>query len=309
MNMGASDIIANSFLTGSVDVLDALMSRHFSYTINEIVPLRPATFGALAAGNPVCLSANVVGGGGVCLLMRTQDASWFSSLTLSGEGQSKDVLSDEDLGTLKEIATAILGSGIANITQQFDIEAELESHSVTASVDSAALESLIGDAGTQVSFDLSSGDDFKADALLLFAEDLEGLIPAAAADTKSSMSEGPTLSESEMSDILSGFAPEGGAGIGHGVMPSGEAPRNLNMILDIQLTVTARLGNVEMPLAEILELGAGSIIEVGHLVDEPIELLVNEKLIARGDVVVVDEKFGLRITEIISQQDRIESLR
>ena len=64
-----------------------------------------------------------------------------------------------------------------------------------------------------------------------------------------------------------------------------------------------------MPIAEVLSLGPGSIIEVGHLVDDPIELLVNDKLVARGDVVVVDEKFGLRITEIISREERIESLR
>ena len=69
-----------------------------------------------------------------------------------------------------------------------------------------------------------------------------------------------------------------------------------------------RLGKVDIPLSEILSFGPGSIIEVGHLIDEPVELLVNDKLIARGDVVVVDEKFGLRITEIISPQERIESL-
>ena len=87
------------------------------------------------------------------------------------------------------------------------------------------------------------------------------------------------------------------------------SPDNLDMILDIGLTATARLGRLEMPISEILNLGPGSIIEVGHLVDEPVELLVNGKLIARGDVVVVDEKFGLRITEIISTRERIESLR
>jgi flagellar motor switch protein FliN/FliY len=58
-----------------------------------------------------------------------------------------------------------------------------------------------------------------------------------------------------------------------------------------------------------MKLGPGSIIEVGHMVDEPVDLLVNGKLIARGDVVVVDEKFGLRITEIVSARERIESLR
>ncbi|MBX7256389.1 MAG: flagellar motor switch protein FliN [Candidatus Hydrogenedentes bacterium] len=86
-------------------------------------------------------------------------------------------------------------------------------------------------------------------------------------------------------------------------------PKNIDMVLDIQLVATARLGKVEMPIGDILTLGPGSIIEVGHLVDEPVELLVNNKLIARGDVVVVDEKFGLRITEIVSPKERIESLR
>ena len=92
---------------------------------------------------------------------------------------------------------------------------------------------------------------------------------------------------------------------------SGDAldSKNLDMVLDIRLTATARLGRVEMPISDILSLGPGSIVEVGHLVDEPVELLVNEKLIARGDVVVVDEKFGLRITEIVSARERIESLR
>jgi flagellar motor switch protein FliN/FliY len=87
------------------------------------------------------------------------------------------------------------------------------------------------------------------------------------------------------------------------------APRNIDMVLDIQLVAMARLGRIEMPIGEILNLGPGSIIEVGHLVDEPVDLFVNNKLIARGDVVVVDEKLGLRITEIISPRERIESLR
>jgi flagellar motor switch protein FliN/FliY len=79
--------------------------------------------------------------------------------------------------------------------------------------------------------------------------------------------------------------------------------------MNISLVATARLGRVEMPLRDILNLGPGSIVEIGHMVDEPIELLVNDKVIARGEVVLVDEKFGLRITEIMGTRDRIESLR
>jgi len=81
------------------------------------------------------------------------------------------------------------------------------------------------------------------------------------------------------------------------------------MVLDIKLVATARLGRIEMAVGDILGLGPGSIVEVGHLIEEPVELLINDRLIARGDVVVVDEKFGLRITEIISPKERIQSLR
>ena len=84
---------------------------------------------------------------------------------------------------------------------------------------------------------------------------------------------------------------------------------NIDLILDVQLAVVARLGRVEMPISEVLALGPGAIIEVGHSVEEPVELFVNEKLIARGEVVVVDEKFGLKITEIVSPSDRVKSLR
>lgn len=84
---------------------------------------------------------------------------------------------------------------------------------------------------------------------------------------------------------------------------------NLGRILDIGLLATARLGRIEMPISEILALGPGSIIDVGRMVDEPVELLINDKLVARGDIVVVEEKFGLRITEIVSPQQRIENLR
>jgi flagellar motor switch protein FliN/FliY len=84
---------------------------------------------------------------------------------------------------------------------------------------------------------------------------------------------------------------------------------NIDLILDVQLSVVARLGQVQMPISDVLALGPGAIIEVGHSVEEPVELFVNEKLIARGEVVVVDEKFGLKITEIVSPTDRVKSLR
>jgi flagellar motor switch protein FliN len=179
------------------------------------------------------------------------------------------------------------------------------------------VSSFVRNAGDVVTFGFNSVGGFDSSGVLVFDQGLEQLVPARLMSDGNSMDnliDQIQLSESEMSDILSGFgsdAPPPPPAQRPAASGGGDRsiPPNLDMVLDIRLTCTARLGRVDMPIGDILTLGPGSILEVGHLIDEPVELLVNDKLIARGDVVVVDEKFGLRITEIMSQVERIESLR
>lgn len=85
--------------------------------------------------------------------------------------------------------------------------------------------------------------------------------------------------------------------------------RNLNMLLDIPLQVTVELGRTKRSVKEILELTSGSIIELDKLAGEPVDILVNARLVAKGEVVVIDENFGVRITDIVSQADRLKNLR
>ena len=85
--------------------------------------------------------------------------------------------------------------------------------------------------------------------------------------------------------------------------------RNLNMLLDIPLQVAVELGRTKRSVKEILELSGGSIIELDKLAGEPVDILVNNRLIAKGEVVVIDENFGVRITDILSQADRLNNLR
>jgi flagellar motor switch protein FliN/FliY len=111
-----------------------------------------------------------------------------------------------------------------------------------------------------------------------------------------------------------GGAPSGGmgaaGGAGHAPRPSGGgAVQSLDFILDIPLKVTAELGRSKMAIREILQLAQGSVIELSKFAGEPLEVLVNDKLIARGEVVVVNEKFGVRLTDIISPVERIEQLK
>ncbi len=79
-------------------------------------------------------------------------------------------------------------------------------------------------------------------------------------------------------------------------------------ILDIPLTVTVELGRSKILINDLLQLGQGSVIELTKLVGEPLEVLVNNKLVARGEVVVVNEKFGVRLTNIVTPMERVQSL-
>lgn len=85
--------------------------------------------------------------------------------------------------------------------------------------------------------------------------------------------------------------------------------RNLDLILDIPLKVTVELGRTRMLVSDLLNLGQGSVIELSKLAGEPMEVLVNDKLVARGEAVVVNEKFGVRLTDIISPSERVEQLK
>jgi flagellar motor switch protein FliN/FliY len=87
-----------------------------------------------------------------------------------------------------------------------------------------------------------------------------------------------------------------------------EKVSSMDILLDIPLEISAELGRTRMIISDLLQLGQGSVIELNKLAGEPLEILVNQKLIARGEVVVVNEKFGIRLTDIISPLERIKQL-
>jgi len=86
------------------------------------------------------------------------------------------------------------------------------------------------------------------------------------------------------------------------------AGQNIDILLDVTLPISIELGRTTMPIEDILNLGPGSVVELNRLAGEPVDLLVNDKLIARGEVVVVDENFGVRVTSMVSHEERLRSL-
>ncbi len=98
-------------------------------------------------------------------------------------------------------------------------------------------------------------------------------------------------------------------GSGKGIREiSPDVQKNLDFILDIPLQVSIELGKAKMVIHDLLQLGQGSVIELTKLAGEPLDVFVNGKLVARGEAVVVNEKFGVRLTDIISPAERIKQL-
>ncbi len=98
------------------------------------------------------------------------------------------------------------------------------------------------------------------------------------------------------------------AGTGEDDLGEQDGSNQLDFILDIPLELSVELGRTKMLVNNLLQLGQGSIVELNKLAGEPLEVYINRKLIARGEVVVVNEKFGVRLTDIITPMDRVKSL-
>lgn len=109
---------------------------------------------------------------------------------------------------------------------------------------------------------------------------------------------------------MSGVAPEPKAATFPAVDSKGgpAASNNMDFILDIPMQVSVQLGTTRMLIRELLQLGQGSVVELEKLAGEPMDVLVNNKLVARGEVVVVNEKFGIRLTDVVSATERVQQL-
>jgi flagellar motor switch protein FliN/FliY len=104
------------------------------------------------------------------------------------------------------------------------------------------------------------------------------------------------------------FTNFGGGGGAAGGLPSMAAGNDINMILDIPVQLTVELGRTRIPIKHILQLAQGSVVELETLAGEPMDVLINGYLIAQGEVVVVNDKFGIRLTDIVTPSERMRRL-
>ena len=109
-----------------------------------------------------------------------------------------------------------------------------------------------------------------------------------ASQTDENMSEQPTVESSEV---------------------PAAAGNNIDMVLDIPVTLSMELGRTRMSINELLQLNSGSVVELQRMADEPMDVLVNGTLVAHGEAVVIDDKFGIRLTDVVSPKERVKRLR
>ncbi len=121
---------------------------------------------------------------------------------------------------------------------------------------------------------------------------------AALAEQKSSVTAPQVVDSVQPADIFQKLVPGN----------AGETSQDLDLILDIPVTLTVELGRTKIPIKHILQLAQGSVIELDALAGEPMDVLVNGCLIAQGEVVVVNEKFGIRLTDIVTPSERMRLL-
>ncbi|MBF0627710.1 MAG: flagellar motor switch protein FliN [Magnetococcales bacterium] len=107
---------------------------------------------------------------------------------------------------------------------------------------------------------------------------------------------------------MGGDRPTSGLGGGIGLGADG-LPKNMELLMDVSLEVSVRLGQVKMQIRDLLKLNKGALIELGKEADDPLEIHVNNRLLAYGEVVMIKDKLGIRITDIVSLAERLENLR
>ena len=277
------------------------------------------------------------------LVIKQSDAAIIADLMLGGDGlDPKPELSEIQLSAVQEAMNQMMGSAATSMSTVFNKKVDISPPSID-------LMNLLEDEGTEalpadellikISFRLKIGELIDSNIMqllplefglslvksLIGEEDTE----VAATITEEKVHQAPVQQQSTLQTQQAPEMPPQPQYNQHqsrtqapqvevqqAQFASFEAPslsqnesRNLNLLLDIPLQVTVELGRTKRTVKEILELTSGSIIELDKLAGEPVDILVNNRHVAKGEVVVIDENFGVRITDILSQAERINNLR
>lgn len=248
------------------------------------------------------------------LVMSEEDAKLLANNSEEEPPESLTEAQNEELG----VTLAALVRGLAtNLTNRTGENVEVESCVTSIGALSLPPVFALSDSALQANFTLSIPGKKSLTITLLITPELVHLL-APAQDEIVNNAADDIVSEDDLAAMLSEIsgsesepAPvqgsSGGAFASHAALHQ-NMPNGIELLLDIPLEVTVELGRVKMLIRDVLELASGSIVELDRMAGEPVDLQVNGKLVAKGEVVVIEDNFGIRVTEIISPIDRVSSL-
>jgi flagellar motor switch protein FliN/FliY len=222
-------------------------------------------------------------------------ATALGDMMLGGEGDSKEDMNDDDIDAIKEIISNVMGA-ISNT-----LSAQKELPKITLKVDN--VEFIKDDAEVNLDkfskmyvYSFSLGE-LNSLVMLIVDENFEKSFHGGAAQ------DNVTNSLKESKSVNVGFSTNQEAPVDYGEM------KNISLILDVKLPVRVRIGKKKMLLKDVLNMDIGSVIELNQLANDPLDILVDDHVIAQGEVVIVDGNFGIQITTIGTKRDRLNKLK
>jgi len=306
-------------------VVTAVLSRAVDFQLQWLVAGENSVIPDELTSHSLCVDVSVKKDfvGNMSFVMSKQEVATLSDLMLMGSGHTD--YTEEHRDAICEIINQITGSCITTIDSQMRLATDFGQGSVR---DFSGKNDFKGGAVATI---LIKIEEFPDQKILIVIDDslLSGIkakmskVSSIGADT-SLASLGLSSSPSASSGGViggGGGAVGGGGGDGTPVaMPPAFAPQQggvfgstgnkaLDLLMDIEMPIVIELGRSQMSLKRILELGPGAIVEMDRLAGEPVDILINGKVVARGEVVVVDENFGVRIISLVSPEERLKLLR
>ena len=300
--------------TQASSVVTTALNKNVDFKIENLRDVTQTSVEGEFSSDCLIVNVNFDGdlNGSLHFIVSKKNTAIMSDLMMMGDGSAE--FEEDHKEALSELMNQIMGSVNTQIATEYELNVSI-SQSETLDYDSNNLPFEFDNAvQCEVDFKIEEVTDshvlFIADGKLAssFLQNAEGN----AADT---FVDEPLVSEeSSLNEAADITADVGGdltstSNLTGGTLFDSTGNKALDMLLDIPLNITIELGKTQMSIRRILEMGPGSVIEMDRFAGEPVDLLVNNKVIARGEIVVVDENFGIRVVSLVTPEERLKFLQ
>ncbi|PIE90468.1 MAG: flagellar motor switch protein FliN [Acidobacteria bacterium] len=312
-------ILAEVIADSSFTVLSMLLGRDIDLmpTRSDVIPQQEVE--ELNWQKTVIAKATFTKGieGQIYFVFNMEDVTKIIDLMLGGEGEPAEELNEDSSDALSETINQILGATSQTLTERIELSVSVGQAEVDSSEDPVTLiqNHIASESFPGIDFTMGLDDLINSKMVLAINETMLNSLTEALNrkdETPPAAFEANSPAETPQPAASTVAAPQPTAAPVSTPAPGFTAPpeiKNIDLLMDIELPILIQIGKTELLLQDILKLTPGAIIELNKATEDPIDMLVNDKLVARGEVVVVEGNFAFRITEIASPADRIQSLR